>query len=160
MLDYRCPDDMVEEWIQLGGQYEDFNDFGGLFDSNCPCESCWMNKLYVESEDVQVCIVNPATSLDMDQVQIDYTGFTGPCLGGKSVMATQTEVDVKDAEVQVDLGFTGCHLVSGNLITTQKVDSTQAFVQTDCGPSKRTLGRRMRKKRVEGRWKQQPGDQA
>ena len=65
---------------------------------------CRMSKHYVETQDVQVCIVNAATSLDLDQVQIDYTGFTGPFLGGKSVMATQTEVDVQDAQVQVDLG--------------------------------------------------------
>ena len=79
-----------------------------------------MCKHYVESEDVQVCIVNAATSLDMDQVQIDYTGFTGPCLGGKSVMATQTEVNVvQDAEVQVDLGFTGLCLGDNGLIATQ-----------------------------------------
>ena len=160
MLDWRCEEDLAEEWFALGGDNDDLQDFGGVFDSNCWCEMCRMSKHYVESEDVQVCIVNAATSLDIDQMQIDYTGFTGPCLGGKSVMTTQTEVDVQDAQVQVDLGFTGCHLVSGDLITTQKVDSMQAAVQTDAGPSKRTLGRRLRKKRVEGRWKQQPGDQA
>ena len=119
-----------------------------------------MSKHYVEAQNVQVCIVNAATSVDLDQVQIDYTGFKGPCLGGKSVIATQTEVNVQDAEVQADLGFTGCHLISGDLISTKTVDSMQAAVQTDGGPSKRTLGRRLRKKRVEGRWKQQPGDQA
>ena len=85
--------------------------------------------------------------------------------GGNHELAQYYKVNAsarsaKDSEVQADLGFTGCHLVSGDLITTQKVDSMQAAVQTDGGPSKRTLGRRLRKKRVEGRWKQQPGDQA
>ena len=111
-----------------------------------------MSKHYVETQDVQVCIVNAATSLDLDQVQIDYTGFTGPCLGGKSVMATQTEVDVQDAQVQVDLGFTGCHLVSGDLITTQKVDSVQA-AEIYGGPSRRTLARRLRREKVDKKWK-------
>ena len=43
----------------------------------------------------------------------------------------------QDAEVQTDwqadLGFTGCHLISGDLLTTQKGCSMQhAEVQTDC----------------------------
>ena len=104
MLDWRCEDELVEEWLDLGGDNEDLQDFGGVFDSGCFCEMCRMSKHYVETQDLQVCIVNAATSLDLDQVQIDY-GFTGFCLGGKSVIATQTEGNlVQDAEVQVDLG--------------------------------------------------------
>ena len=96
---------------------------------------------------------NAATSLNLDNVSLaDCPGFTGPCLGGKSVIATQTEVDVQDAQVQVDPGFTGCHLVSGDLITTQKVDSVQA-AEIDGGPSRRTLARRLRREKVEKKWK-------
>ena len=57
-------------------------------------------------------------------------GFTGPCLGDKSLITTQKV----DAEVQTDpddLWFTGCHLIasSGDLMKTQtkaRLSKTQA----------------------------------
>ena len=32
MLDWRCEDELVEEWLELGGDNEDLQDFCGVFD--------------------------------------------------------------------------------------------------------------------------------
>ena len=91
-------------------------------------------------------MVNKVDSSQVNQMvaAANDPGFTGPCLGDKSLITTQKV----DAEVQTDpddLGFTGCHLIasSGDLMTTQ----TEARLST-------TQARRLRKNRVEKKWKE------
>ena len=86
-------------------------------------------------------------SLQDAEVQVDL-GFTGHCLEGKNLMATQTDLQCghdfgvqvdfqvgQDFEVQVELG--------------SQNDDAAPIVG---GPSRRTLKRRERKKTVEKNW--------
>ena len=83
----------------------------------------------------------------------DDLGFTGPCIGDKSLITTHN-VDRCQAEVDY-LGFTGPCLGDKSLIATHNVhiDSVQA-AEINGGPSRRTMGRRLRKEKVEGKWKE------